>query len=234
MKTALIAAVVVAPAIAVPFFWEKFQAQQDSAKRVDCNEQLFGLGLYLREYCQEHGHLPPAFVRGPDGKPWHSWRVLLLPYIGKDDLHKEYRFDEPWDGPNNRKLAARMPKIYGCPGDKEAREQGRTNYFAVVGPGTAFPGVTPRKLSEITRPHRETILLIESTGRDINWMEPRDIALSELSLELNDPQFPSISSKHRYPQALMVDGSRTLMGLKGDVKPFDLRKMLLAQADLIE
>ena len=27
----------------------------------------------------------------------------------------QYNFDEPWDGPNNRKLIDKMPPVYGYP-----------------------------------------------------------------------------------------------------------------------
>jgi len=65
----------------------------------------------------------------------HSWRVLILPYIEQNELFKEYRFDEPWDGPNNRKLASRMPKVYALHGE-ERPDNVTTNYLAVVGPET--------------------------------------------------------------------------------------------------
>ena len=47
----------------------------------------------------------------------HSWRVLLLPYLDQLELYNAYRFDEPWDGPNNRLLADRMPRHYCFSGD---------------------------------------------------------------------------------------------------------------------
>lgn len=62
-------------------------------------------------YESQYGSLPPAYVLGPDGRPWHSWRVLILEFFNSD-LYEEYRFSEPWDGPNNRKLAERMPSLY--------------------------------------------------------------------------------------------------------------------------
>ena len=28
----------------------------------------------------------------------------------------QYNFEEPWDGPNNRKLLDKMPAVFGYPG----------------------------------------------------------------------------------------------------------------------
>ena len=34
----------------------------------------------------------------------------------KNELYNQYNFEEPWDGPNNRKLLDKMPAVYGYPG----------------------------------------------------------------------------------------------------------------------
>ena len=45
----------------------------------------------------------------------YSWRVAILPYLEHNPLYRQYNFDEPWDGPNNRKLIDKMPAIYSYP-----------------------------------------------------------------------------------------------------------------------
>jgi len=45
----------------------------------------------------------------------HSWRVLLLPFLDQKPLFDQYRFDEPWDGPHNRKLVSQIQYAYRCP-----------------------------------------------------------------------------------------------------------------------
>ena len=54
------------------------------------------------------------------------------------EVYAAYDFGEPWDGPNNRRLIARMPDIFRCPTDSHA-PAGTTNYVAVVGNETAWP-----------------------------------------------------------------------------------------------
>ncbi|HEV3023824.1 MAG TPA: DUF1559 domain-containing protein, partial [Pirellulales bacterium] len=43
----------------------------------------------------------PAFVADDEGKPMHSWRVLILPFIEQQPLYDQYDFSEPWNGPHN-------------------------------------------------------------------------------------------------------------------------------------
>src|SRR5262249_27690932 len=68
---------------------------RDAAARVPCT--LAGLHLALHLYHDAHGGLPPAVLYSKDGKPLHSWRVLILPHIEESKLYEEFRLDEPWD-----------------------------------------------------------------------------------------------------------------------------------------
>jgi len=209
---------------AVAVVWPAIQNQRDVASSSKCSGHLSMLSLAMHNYHAAHGHFPPAYVLGPDGKPWHSWRVLLLPDIEQDKLYKDYNFNEPWDGPNNSKLQARMPKHYACPSDPKNLEKGQTNYFVVVGPDTVFPGTETTKLEDVTRPRRQTIQLVEAVGQDVNWMEPRDLSFDSMSFEINDPNLPSISSKHRAPHVIMVDATS---GYLHGISPLEVRTMFL-------
>src|SRR5262245_16755571 len=111
------------------------------AGRVSSLGNLFQLALAVANYHDAHGHYPPAYRLGPSGGPAHSWRVLLLPYLSQPELHARYDFGQPWDGPDNEALLAEMPRPLGFyarwhPG------QTVTNYLAVVGAETAWPGHT--------------------------------------------------------------------------------------------
>ena len=61
--------------------------------------------MAVANYHETYGCFPPAYVADRDGKPMHSWRVLILPFLEQRELYNAYNFAEPWDGPNNRKLA---------------------------------------------------------------------------------------------------------------------------------
>ena len=134
----------------------------------------------------------------------HSWRVLILPYIEQQELYKEYRFDEPWDGPNNRQLAHRMPKIYALHGD---HKPGRTitNYLAVVGPNTVWRPGKPMTVKDVKDGVSNTIMIAENRGRDVHWMEPRDLEFDNMDWTINSPN--GISSKYDAPAAVFLDCS---------------------------
>jgi len=81
-----------------------------SARDMYCVNNLKAIALAMYQYHDEFGCLPPAYIPDQKGVPMHSWRVLVLPCLAKvlsdrklERLYASYRFDEPWDGPNNRK-----------------------------------------------------------------------------------------------------------------------------------
>lgn len=75
-----------------------------SVRRAGCLNNIKCITMALHEYAEDHGHFPPTFITDDTGKPMHSWRVLILPYLEESTLFAQYNFDEPWDGPNNSKL----------------------------------------------------------------------------------------------------------------------------------
>ncbi len=138
--------------------------------------------------------LPPAALIGPDGKPWHSWRVMALPALSIFDvgLYFTYKWDEPWDGPNNRKLLSQMPKIYADPALGENKEF-YTNYVAITGKGMAFPAQGTKYsgadepedickggtlLSEVKKMGTPMIGYV-GFDRKIPWMKPEDVEVTD-------------------------------------------------------
>ncbi len=101
----------------------------------------------------------------------HSWRVLLLPYLDQQALYDQYRFDEPWDGRHNRKLADNIGHVYNCSGEQSPAGQKRrtmTSYVAVVGPETMWPGSQSTKLSDIGDGTSNTLMVVEIANSGIH------------------------------------------------------------------
>jgi hypothetical protein len=167
----------------------------EAARRIGCNNQMRQIALALHDYHRANGCFPPAYIADKNGKPMHSWRVLILPYFGNDDLYKQYNFNEPWDGPNNKKLLAAYPGYIVCPSDGALYSSATacTSYVAVVGRNAALPGAQSRKLAEL-KPPDQTILLVEVTGANIPWSEPRDLDLD--ALRASPQKALTVSSKH--------------------------------------
>ncbi|HEV3339665.1 MAG TPA: DUF1559 domain-containing protein [Pirellulales bacterium] len=177
------------------------QAAREAARRSQCMNNLQQISLALQNYHDVNGTFPPAYFADANGKPMHSWRVLILPYLEQKALYDRYHFDEPWDGPNNRQLADLIPPPYRCPLDGTvAPGSTATSYAAITGPGTIFDGETATRFSSITDGTSNTILVVETTA-GINWMEPRDLDINSMTFQINASP-AEISSHH--PGAAMV------------------------------
>ncbi|MEX0713888.1 MAG: DUF1559 domain-containing protein [Pirellulales bacterium] len=183
------------------------QAAREAARRSQCSANLKWIGEAIYNYHDHYGSLPPAFIADENGRPMHSWRVLLLPYLEQKSLYDQYDFNEPWDGPNNSRLAASMPAIYTCPSDDSSPGQGITSYVVVAGQGTAFDGSKAAAFRDIGDGVANTVLVVESSGTQINWLEPRDLDLNQMNFVINGGP-TEISSNHvGRANALFADGS---------------------------
>lgn len=180
---------------------------KDAAIACQCQGHLNQLQLALVNYESVNGRLPPAYIVGKDGRPMHSWRVLILPFIDERSLYESYDFNEPWNGPHNSKLADKMPGIFHMP--SEPPSSSMTNIVAITGPGTAFPGSQSTRKADFTDGLDNTILLAEIADSKINWLEPRDLHVEEMSFIVNDKHKPSIScSRTRGPFVVCGDSIR--------------------------
>ncbi len=60
---------------------------REAARQSQCAAACSQLLLALHNYHSEYNALPPAYIADSSGKPMHSWRVLLLPFVGVADGH---------------------------------------------------------------------------------------------------------------------------------------------------
>ena len=171
----------------------------ESERNSSCNRHLSIISMAMRNYADVYGCFPPAYVADDNGMPAHSWRVLLLPFLDRQDLYDRYDFNEPWDGPRNRRLAhelgGKIP-IYNCPSDPSTWRTGGTNYVVVTGPGTAFTDANSAQVSDFVDGVGNTVLIVEVTGTDIQWMEPRDLSLETMDFTIGYPTGNNLSSLH--------------------------------------
>jgi type II secretory pathway pseudopilin PulG len=154
---------------------------REAARRSQCQNNLKQIILALLNYESAYGRFPPAYVADASGKPVQSWRVLILPFLDERVLFQRYNANEPWNGPNNSKLAAEMPEVYRCPGQEvgTTTKSFETHYFAIVAPETGWPGIAGRNIRQFSDGTAKTIMVIEATGLGVHWMEPRDVTLAE-------------------------------------------------------
>jgi hypothetical protein len=188
-----------------------------------CTNRLKYIGLALHQYQNAYGSLPPAYLADAKGKPMHSWRVLLLPFMGGEEIYRKYSFNEPWDGPNNRKLSRDFATFFRC--TKASDKDDDTSYVAIVGRETAWPGRNSVRLKDVRDGLHETILVVEVANSGIKWMEPRDLSFDQLDFHVNGPKGKSVSSLHaERANVLMADACVKCLG--NDLSPSTLRALL--------
>jgi hypothetical protein len=185
------------------------------------------IALALRQYEEVHGCFPPAHVDDDRGRPLHSWRILLLPFLHEKQLYDKYDFNEPWNGPNNSRLSALMPDCYMCPESSTRPGLPLTAYVAVVGPGTVWLGNTSIQGNATVDRATSTILFVESSAAPVLWMAPRDMDILHVPLQINSKADAGISSTHPPGGAHVacVDGSVVFLREK-TCSPQQLRAML--------
>ena len=166
---------------------------REAGRRASCLNKLKFIGLTLHRYHEAKGCFPPAYSTDNNGKPMHSWRLLIQRYVeGGSGVEWMCDFREPWNGPKNTILSTIRLNEYVCPSDISAcaPAAAETDYFAVVGPNAAWLGDKPRKLADFGKAASHTIMLVEAANSGVPWAEPRDFSVDTLGVA--DGKSPAI------------------------------------------
>jgi hypothetical protein len=171
----LAAACLAAPLAAFPPPREKPEDRSPDATKAHwdaSSSNLKRIGLACHYYHDAHGHLP-SNVLDAKGKPLLSWRVLLLPYLKEEKLSQQFKMDEAWDGPTNKPLLEKMPKVFA-----PVRVKGRlgmTFYQGFSGPDAIFdPKTSEVRLAQVADGTANTCLAVEA-GTAVEWTKPADL-----------------------------------------------------------
>ena len=128
-------------------------------------------------YYREHGTLPPAFTVDEKGKPLHSWRVLILPYLGDEEraLYDQIRLDEPWDSEHNAAFHAQTPDVFRRPAASETKE-GETIFSVLLGDEGFFDesgvGKDPKEAASDPNHDVWNQFLVVERADPVDWMTP--------------------------------------------------------------
>lgn len=192
----------------------------EAGRRMGCANNLKQIMLALRNYEDVYHCFPPAYTVDASGKPLHSWRTLILPFMEQEVLYEQIDLSKPWDDPiNQAAFEARPVSGYRCP--SAGLPIGRTTYLAVVAPGGCFQATEPRMLADVTDNPNWTLMVVEvSPEQAVDWMSPNDA--SEKSI-LNRAAAGKPSHRNG-AQAACVSGH--IMFLYAEMQPAALRALI--------
>jgi hypothetical protein len=155
----------------------RFESQMLSEER-NCRGNLQRIALALHSYHDTYGSFPPAIARNSAGEPMHSWRVLILPFLDGGPRDLDYRMDEPWDSPHNRRVTAKTPPVFRCPGNTNGAKFGTTHYVAIDGPHSVLNSEKPARLQDIIDGPGVTMMVVEGRDPAVHWAQPRDLEIA--------------------------------------------------------
>lgn len=199
----------------------------ESARSAKCRSQLEAIGLALLSYHKKHGTFPPAYFCDKSGKPVNSWRLLVVDLaFYHRNVSSGYDVGQSWDAQTNTKFGLHTQTVeeFQCP---SAGNGGSTitNYVAVVGRNTMWPGCKPAKLAA-DGSDDDKILVIEVINSDILWMAPRDLTL-EQALEAIQPKAGIGIGSHHSDGIHYLTVGGAVRALDPNIDRESLRKLLV-------
>ncbi len=144
-----------------------------AARRAQCTNNLKQIALALHDYEQTYNALPPAHTVDAMGRPLHSWRTLILPYLEQQPLYQTIDLSKPWNDQANAKAMGTSVPVFRCPA--AVGPPNTTTYLAIAAPNGCFLPGESRRLAEITDAHESTLMVIEAGEENaVPWMAPVD------------------------------------------------------------
>jgi len=185
------------------------RGSREAAGRAKDINSMKQISLAMHNYESARKRLPPQALADRQGRKLLSWRVLLLPYLGQQDLYDRFHLEEPWDSPHNRGLISQMPEIYRGASTADGAS-GITPFVAPLTRNSLLgrPGAAAR-FEEVTDGTSNTVWLVRvpDTQRVV-WTRPEDWRVPE-----------------QEPLDALRRGGETFLGARvdGSVQAFDSR-----------
>lgn len=213
--------------IVVALMMPAVQSARESARRMQCKNNLRQLGMALHNYHSALRTLPPGCMqwrpyRGSPRLKNFAWSALILPYMESTQVHQLVDFNYPYDHPANAVARKTNIATYMCPTVPVPKgAEGKTDYGGLYGQRINTRLNTDNGVFIYNRAisHREifdglthTLMIAEDTGGpDGEWINGSNVF--EQSGAINDPKAwamdNEIRSHHRSGAMLLFSCGRT-------------------------
>lgn len=165
-------------AIAMPGF------HSDTQQRERCRK-MWLIWVALAHYSENNeGQRLLLSTESSDGKPLVSWRCCLVSYLESNEAGLCCTTDGTWTSEAFKELRSKTPPCYSAEAGKKFKHAGgETDYLAVAGEGTwwGMAQTTEEKRVNDKNASGDTIILVEKSDTGVNWIEPRDFDIDQLS-----------------------------------------------------
>jgi hypothetical protein len=190
-------------------------AASAAAHTRECGNNLKHIGLSFHVYHDAHDKMPQLHTVDKDGKPLHSWRVAVLPYLEQTALYEKIRKDEPWDSEFNKQFHSQCPTVFQCPQmsakNPAIKQNGLTTYSVIVGKNAYPEGGKEYTFHMITDGMSNTWAVVERQT-PVCWMDPTQEITQEEAMKGINKSEKGIAAVHpsggkRATHATFFDGS---------------------------
>lgn len=96
------------------------QQAREASRRASCVNNLKQLALAVHGYHDAYTSFPAGGTTAGaccDSKSYHSWTIVILPFMERNDLYDLYAFNLFNEDPPNRQLREKYVPTFGCPSE---------------------------------------------------------------------------------------------------------------------
>jgi hypothetical protein len=139
-------------------------------------ENLNRLTEALMAYKEDKGHYPPS-AQAKAGIKTLSWRVLILPYLGHQELFEKFDLNMPWNRSPNKELIEFIPDELVSP----ERFDSKTNWMLPAHRNYMFGDNRYPRDRNIEDGIENTLMLLEvNDSLAVEWTRPSDFEPADL------------------------------------------------------
>jgi prepilin-type N-terminal cleavage/methylation domain-containing protein/prepilin-type processing-associated H-X9-DG protein len=190
------------------------------ARRAECANNLFQIGVALANYHDAHRTFPPGYIShvgnlGQDLGPGWGWATMILPFVEQMETYGRIRFDESADSEWNSKWTGQHLELFSCPADPSA-----CSYVACYGAGD-FMRSPDQGEGMFFRNSRVRLRDVDDGPMTIMIGERSGVLGGATWASLYIPTTPEARSAPRRKQSTLTDRSAVLghTGLNGSGDP---------------